>query len=85
MDREIAEGLYLAGDNRLYEVERVEDRVGYARYLRTFSSESRAVFSGINRDEAAGTSPVQGFPTGASLFTIRTTVNPTFRNAEKRM
>jgi stage II sporulation protein P len=53
---------YLSGDNRLYEVERVDGRVGYARYLRTFSSEPETVFSGLGGGAGVGTVPVQGLP-----------------------
>lgn len=49
---------YLAGDNRLYEVVRVEDRVGQARYLRTESTKPQNPRTAWNLGVTAAFRPV---------------------------
>jgi stage II sporulation protein P len=54
---------YLAGDNRLYEVVKVEGRVAYARGLQTVHPRLRTVSSAASWGAAAsGPVPVQGLP-----------------------
>ncbi len=54
---------YLDAGNRLYEVVRVEDRVGHARLRRTIQPEPRSVFSANGGGgDGFGALPVQGLP-----------------------